>query len=542
MVTRLRAWLRNTWRQLTSMRTALVLLFLLALAAIPGSVLPQRTVSVESVNQWYRDNPDLAPLVDRLGGFNVFGSPWFSAIYLLLFVSLVGCIVPRIRDHARALRRAPVDAPRRLSRMPVHADRLVAAGSPEQAADRLHRALRSRRWRAVVRRHDDQTVTVSAEKGYLRETGNLLMHSAMVVILVGVALGSAYGWHGNRLVVAGVDGQFCNTLSQYDEFGLGTRMDGSGLPPFCLQLDEFTAEYSEAGEALAFLASAQVHDGDGQWRPVKFTVNSPLRLDGANVYLLGNGYAPVLRYTDRYGQEQTMTAPFLPIDSLGTAEGVAVFPDANVSPDGQRDPSLQVAFEGLYLPTASDAPVLTGSAHPDERDPRLLLIPYRGDLGMDSGEPRSVWTLDEGQIASGELVQIGDGQFLSPGESMTLDDGTTVEFLGTQRWITVSVRHDPGQTVAALGAFLLIAGVVPSLLGRRRRVWFRLSPAEAVVSTAAAAPAEASTTSRSIVEAGGLPRSDYPGFPEEFQRLVADLPLTTVGAPASDPVAAGRST
>jgi len=524
------AWLRNTWRQLTSMRTALVLLFLLALASVPGSALPQRSVSVESVARFYERYPDLAPTLDRLGAFNVFGSPWFSAIYLLLFTSLVGCIVPRIRDHVQALRRAPVPAPRRLSRLPAHAAGLTAAGSPAEAADRLHRALRARRWRSIVRRHEDGTVTVSAEKGYLKETGNLLMHAAMVVILVGVALGAAYGWHGNRLVVAGEDGQFCNTLSQYDEFGLGNRVDGTGLPPFCLQLDEFHAEYSERGEPLAFLAQARVHHGDGQWRPVEFTVNSPLRLDGANVYLLGSGYAPVLRYTDRYGQTQTVVAPFLPVDSLGTSEGVAVFPDANVSPDGERDPSLQVAFEGRYQPTASAAPMLFGSQHPAEQDPLLMLLAYRGNLGMDSGEPRSVWSLDANQIARGELVQVGEPEFLAPGETMTLDDGTTVEFLGTQRWITVSVRYDPGQPVAAVGAFLLVAGVVPALLGRRRRVWFRVTPAES------------STTDRSIVEAGGLPRSGHPGFAEEFRQLVADLPLTIVDAPAPDPAVAGRST
>jgi len=33
-------WLRWGWRQLTSMRTALILLFLLALAAVPGSIIP----------------------------------------------------------------------------------------------------------------------------------------------------------------------------------------------------------------------------------------------------------------------------------------------------------------------------------------------------------------------------------------------------------------------------------------------------------------------------------------------------------------------
>lgn len=86
MPARLAAAIRNGWRQLTSMRTALVLLFLLALAAIPGSVLPQRSVSIEQVGRYFAAHPELAPVLDRLGGFDVYGSPWFSAIYLLLFV------------------------------------------------------------------------------------------------------------------------------------------------------------------------------------------------------------------------------------------------------------------------------------------------------------------------------------------------------------------------------------------------------------------------------------------------------------------------
>ncbi|MDT7776429.1 MAG: cytochrome c biosis protein, partial [Pseudonocardiales bacterium] len=42
--TTLVSFLRNTWRGLVSMRTALFLLFLLALAAMPGALLPQRSL------------------------------------------------------------------------------------------------------------------------------------------------------------------------------------------------------------------------------------------------------------------------------------------------------------------------------------------------------------------------------------------------------------------------------------------------------------------------------------------------------------------
>ena len=107
-------WLRWGWRQLTSMRTALVLLFLLALGSVPGSVLPQQGSDPAAVQQYYASHPALAPWLNHLGLFNVFAAPWFAAIYLLLFTSLVGCVVPRTFKLAGSARTPPPRAPRNL--------------------------------------------------------------------------------------------------------------------------------------------------------------------------------------------------------------------------------------------------------------------------------------------------------------------------------------------------------------------------------------------------------------------------------------------
>ncbi|AVT31145.1 cytochrome c biogenesis protein ResB [Plantactinospora sp. BC1] len=498
------ALLRNSWRQLTSMRTALMLLFLLALAAIPGSVLPQRNINIENVNRYAVEHPDLFPILDRLGGFDVYASPWFSAIYVLLFTSLVGCIVPRLRDHLRALRAAPPPAPKRLDRLPRHAVLTDSDGDPA----RIAAVLRKRRWRVVVRGD-----TVSAEKGYLKETGNLLFHFSLIGVLLGIGLGSWYGWHGNRLLVAGPDNSFCNTLQQYSESKLGHRVDGSDLPPFCLELTDFSATFLSTGQPSSFRATTLVEQGDRAPYRASFSVNDPLRLDGASVYLLGHGYAPILRYTDRSGETQESDEAFLTIDGNLTSEGVAAFPDVNLDPaTGARNPDLQVAFEGLYLPTAPEAPPFVRSTYPAERSPAVMLFAYRGNLGLDAGVPGSIYRLDQRQVNSGKLKQIGEGKLLRPGEKWTLDDGTSVEFVGTRKYVTISVRSDPGERIVLISSVLLLLGLMPSLFGRRRRVWFRVSPA----------PADATTTGRSsLVQVGGLPRTEYAGFAEEFDRLVA---------------------
>ena len=86
----------------------LILLFLctqrLAVSAVPGSIVPQREANPLAAADWAERNPDLAVWAERLGLFDVYSTPWFSSVYLLLMISLVGCIIPRIGTHWRALR------------------------------------------------------------------------------------------------------------------------------------------------------------------------------------------------------------------------------------------------------------------------------------------------------------------------------------------------------------------------------------------------------------------------------------------------------
>ncbi|WP_051366611.1 cytochrome c biogenesis protein ResB [Hamadaea tsunoensis] len=483
--------LRNGWRQLTSMRTALVLLFLLALAAIPGSVFPQQNIKPEAVTRYLTDHPKLGPVVARLYGFEVFSSPWFAAIYLLLFTSLVGCILPRSRDHARALLRRVPDAPKRLERLPAHHRGRTTLGAAEVTA-------RLRGWRTVTREQADGSVTVAAERGFLKESGNLVFHTSLIVVLIGVALGSMGGWHANRILVQGEEQAFCDTVQQFDDYSLGTAVGAGDLPPFCLELTGFDSKYLETGEPSAFAGYLSVTGSET--RTGSFSVNHPLRLKDANVYLLGHGYAPILRYTNAQGKQQTTVAPFLPTDnSTLTSEGVATFPDAN------GDRKKQVAFSGLYIPTAPETGMIAQSIFPAERNPRLMLTFYRGDLGIDEGTPSSVYKLNQVNIARGDLKQVGEGKVLKVGDSWTLDDGSKLEFLGTRPWVALSLRHDPGEPVVLGGVAFVLIGLMLSLAGKRRRVWVRLTP---------------DGTGSSLLEAGGLARSDYPGFDDEFRALM----------------------
>jgi cytochrome c biogenesis protein len=497
------AQLVRAWRQLTSMRTALVLLFLLAIAAVPGSMLPQRNLNQLKVDDYFDAHPKLAPFLDKLSAFDVFGSPWFAAIYLLLFISLIGCLVPRMRMHLRALFRTPPDAPRHLDRLPLH-EKLPGIGP--DVAPAIQAVLKRQRWRSVVRTADDGTVTVSAEKGYLRETGNLFFHFALVAVLAGVAMGGMWGWKSSILVVEG--DEFCNTVQAYDMFTPGRLVGEETLPPFCVRLDDFRGTYLANAQPADYRADVRYVDGEQSAdtepdRKARIKVNSPLRVTGANVYLINHGYAPVLRFKDRYGKVFESTTPFLPQDFMHTSQGVVVIPDANQDPkSGTVTPGVQVAFEGIYVPTLPESGPPVRSQFPAERRPGLTMLVYRGDTGLNSGIPRSVYSLDQAQVQKGAL-KAGGAKLLTPGETWKLDDGTELTFVGTKEWASLEIGYDPGHLTVLIGAIVMVLGLIGSLTVRRRRIWFRLT--------------------RDGIAAGGLARTDAESFSAEFRRTVVSV-------------------
>ena len=179
------------------MRTAIYLLLLLAVATVPGSIFPQRSVDPVRVRTFVENNPDLAPWLDRFLLFDVFSSPWFASIYLLLMISLVGCIIPRMGQHLRSIRAQPPRAPRRLTQLPASAEATVTGDGPTALAA-ARTALKAKGYR--LRDAEDGDLWVTGEKGYLKETGNLLFHLALLGVIVAFAGGNLFGWRGEVII------------------------------------------------------------------------------------------------------------------------------------------------------------------------------------------------------------------------------------------------------------------------------------------------------------------------------------------------------
>ncbi|MDH2391765.1 cytochrome c biogenesis protein ResB [Streptomyces sp. HNM0663] len=516
-------WLRWFWRQLTSMRVALILLFLLSLGAIPGSLIPQNSVNDLKVQDFKAAHETLAPIYDRLQLFDVYSSVWFSAIYILLFVSLIGCIVPRSWQFAGQLRSRPPGAPGRLTRLPAYTAWRTDA-TPEQVRETARTLLAKRRFRA-------HTVgdAVAAEKGYLREVGNLAFHIALIVMLVAFAVGQLLKSEGGKLMVEGTG--FSNTLTHYDDFKSGSLFTTDELVPFSISLDEFTGTYEKTGPQRGtprtFKADVTYSQGDGKEHKAAIEVNKPLVIDGTKVYLLSHGYAPVVTVKDGRGKVVFNGAvPLLPIDDKVSSTGAIKVMDGYRDKDGKRD---QLGFAAFFVPTyGGKGSGQMFSQFPGLEFPVLNVGAYHGSLGVDSGLPQNVYQLDTRKMtpfkdADGNVLK----KSLLPGETLELPDGAgSITFEKEVReWASFQISQQPGNGWALGGAIAAIAGLAASLFIHRRRVWVRARTGEDGVT---------------VVEMAALGRSESARLPEELADLAATLHAEAPTA-APDPSDAGNT-
>ena len=471
--------LRFMWRQLTSMRTALVLLLMLGVAAIPGSFIPQRTQNPIAVSDFFATSPTRAMWYERFSLFDVYSSPWFSAIYILLFISLIGCVLPRTFEHYKASRALPPVTPKNLSRMEHHTE-WKGAGDELEIARAWFKKNRFR-----IRELDG---SISAEKGFTRETGNLFFHLALVLILLGVSFGSLFGMRGDAIVNVGE--RFINTPTTFDSLSFGKLFNEKSLPPFSIEVDKFVAKYNPVTNAPEdYTLSVTVKDTP-ESAPVKKTVkvNSPLTFGSTRVYLQANGYSPIVTVRDSIGNVAFQgPVPFLPQDSNLTSTGAIKVPDA----------IPQLGFVGSFFPTIGRADEGGGiSVYPEALDPQLFLGAWTGDLGLDNGRPQSVYRID-----TDSLTKIGL-KSLAPGETYEFAEGS-ITFETYIPWVNLQVVRDPGKSYALLGSIVAILGLLASLFTRRRRIWV-------------------SVTKKNI-QVAGLAKNSAPGLENEIAQLARAL-------------------
>jgi cytochrome c biogenesis protein len=476
------------------MRTALILLLLIALAAVAGSLVPQVSVADARIASIFRDHPLRARIYEQLGLFDVFGSWWFTLLYSLLLVSLAACLLPRTRAFIRNLRTKPTPA-RELDVLRHYAE-VEVPSDPEHAILGARRVLRRRLFRVSG---PNGAPSLAADKGIGREGGSLLFHWAFFVLLVGIVWGKGTGFSGQAVVVEGqawteAHANFDGTLREGSFFG----EDHSGVQ---IRVEDFKATYRMTGQPQDFVTRAELLNADGTpARQVDIRVNHPAEIDGVKFFQFGYGWAPVIR-VERDGVP-ILDGPVV-CQQNAPPEGVSPLqlPWNCVVKLPSLDPDIGIRFELWPDSRALYALLETGQAMPmiTEFAPVMTYEAYRGDLRSDLVQSTSI--LDT------TAMQRFDRGVVGAGETKDLGDGLTVSFPDLRQYTVLTVSRDRGLWIVFLAAILVLLGLLPALYTSRRKVWVTAEP----------------EGSGSLLKVGGFALQRRSQFEEEFGKVVREL-------------------
>ncbi len=483
------------WRTLRSMRTALILLFMLALASIAGSLIPQEPNTPDKVGQYLRDHPLAGRFYQHAGLFDVFGSWWFVLIMSLLFVSLVMCLLPRTRAAIRNIRSQPIHA-REIDSFPQYVERVVAA-DPERALEGSRKVLRRKLFR--VNRSGNG---LAAEKGVLREIGSLSFHWSLILLLAGTIYGKGTGFTGRAAIIEGET--FTDALANYDgNIRTGRFFDGdfSGAE---IRMRDFGDTFSSTGAATDFVSHVDLLDPAGHFvRSADIRVNHPASFEGLRIFQYGFGWAPDVVVSN--GGEVLWSGPVAFVEDTPPA-GVPplALPWHGVVKLPSLDP--QIGIEFVLWPSAlgflqfenTGQPVVMATAD----HPFMFYTVYRGPLTDPS--PRGLDTTGMQRVTQ---QVVGQGQTVDLMSGKQATTGLTVSFPDLKQYSVLQISRDRGVPLVLLAAILILVGLLPALYSSRRKIWVRAE----------------SNGKGTVLKVGGFALQRKAQFEEEFAKLVAEL-------------------
>jgi cytochrome c biogenesis protein len=356
--------------------------------------------------------------LERLGVFQMFRSPWFSAALVVLVLSIVVCTLDRLPRLWRGVSDVRVAQPEPFFD-PKLPDRAQMRDVPLEG---VRRVIRKRGFRVREATADDGTRYVYGDRNQYTKLATLFTHTGLVLFLVAAAVSARLG-DEQGLVVA--EGQ-------------SLTVQPIGTPGLLLVKNlGFDAPGMATGNPTDFTTELAVYQDGAEVARKTIRVNDPLSVGGYTFHQNGFGAAPHLVISDSDGRPLWDA----PVPMTGSAAGRPF--DILAVPG--RDVALQLLLE----------------RRPDGIG-ELVVLPYRVTDTNADGSP-VVENFEPFLLARGDVRQASGLDF-------------TVGFEDFSEYTLLIAKHDPGQGIVWLAFIALIAGITITFYLPRRRVWARLAP------------------------------------------------------------------
>jgi cytochrome c biogenesis protein len=419
------------WRLLTSVDFAVVQIIVLALLAVVGMTLQQLPSSafrsagdyvaaMDVIHGRYDTifGPGAVDVLERLGAFAVFRSPWFSLGLLVLVISIIVCTLDRTPRLWRGVADVRVIQPEPYFD-PALPDRAVMDGV---AAADVTAVIRRRGFRVREDVASDGARHIYGDRHQYTKMATLFTHLGLILFLVAAAVTSRFGDEQGLVIPEGES----------------LTVQPIGTPGLLLVKNlGFEAPGFETGMPTDFTTDLAVFRDGQEIARKTIRVNDPLSIGGYTFHQNGFGAAPHMVVRDAAGAPLWDGAVPLTDQAAGSPYGILAVPG--------RDLGLQ-----LLLSRAADG---TGV---------VLVLPYRV-AGKDAG--------------GNPIPQNFEPVTLIRGETKVSDElGISIALTEFGEYTLLIAKADPGQGLVWLAFLSLIAGITITFYLPRRRIWARLAP------------------------------------------------------------------
>ncbi|HUV04163.1 MAG TPA: cytochrome c biogenesis protein ResB [Armatimonadota bacterium] len=458
--------LEAVWRTFSSMKTAIVLLLILAAASVAGTVIEQNAPA-----EAY--DPSLHPILKALGLTNVYGSSWYVLLLALIGINLMVCSINRFGTAWRRTFRPRVAAkPSQIANM-QRSEKLASTGTVQEAAGKVAAALCAGSYH-VVTEQDGSEVVLYASKGRPGIWGPYVTHLSILVIFAGAMLGNRLGFHGHTIIAEGdyTDSYLLQDNGQKGDLG------------FRIALEQFTIEHDKERNPTGYKSDLKVFEGGRLAARKVIDVNHPLTYKGVSFFQADYGLS---------GLVMKITGP------NGDTERFHVNVWTQDTPSGKQycisgDPWSEVKLGGrkLTIFVHNLAPDYIGGEQINASDmplnPAILIMAndrFPEYKGLDA------WS------RLGWLPVSHSAEY--KGFRITLEKA--IDYTGLE------VVRNPGLPIIYSGFGLMLLGVFISFYISHKVVRIRVSPSK----------------EGAAVVAGGMSRSDPSVLDKDFERLRSAL-------------------
>ena len=306
---------------LSSLKIAILLLFLIAISCAAGTFIPQ-----QEPDQFYYDNFNNDPFLGLINGNililfelnHVYTSYWFLILLTWLGLALAVCSFRRQLPILKsALNWIDYKSPRQIAKLSVA--QTIKTNDPSKSLEKLSINLKKEGWN--VRETDGR---IAARKGVIGRLGPILIHLGLILLMIGATYGSLNGKTLERFMAPG---RSIDLLNNNEEKGL------------TIKLLKFQIERDPQGRTEQYRSIVKVIEPNGNNEEKEISVNSPLRYKGLTLYQADWSLAAI---TIQIDNSPKLQIPIKSIPELGEQTWGTIIPTQK---DGEGQILLTVSSE-----------------------------------------------------------------------------------------------------------------------------------------------------------------------------------------------------